>query len=332
MEAAELIALTEACKLADGSSVTIFTDSRLLRQDTQFRRPISVRKRVGVGLYWLATGAGYCTLANLFGIAKSSVCAIVHEFCKAVRQVLMPEFIKLPEGDALQKVLQGFQMRCGFPQCAGAIDGSHIPIIAPEENHVDYFNRKGWHSVILQGVVDHEFCFTNIYTGWPGSVHDARVLRNSCVFALAERGELFPPDTVEINGVQVPIMLLGDPAYPMRSWLIKGYTDTGNLTVQQRYFNKRHSRARVTVECAFGRLKGRWRCLGKRLDVDISTVPTIISACCTLHNVCEKHGEAYEEPGQAILQDNRIADGEAQDAAEPTRVREALAEFFYSQH
>ncbi|XP_077091696.1 uncharacterized protein LOC143744162 [Siphateles boraxobius] len=180
-------------------------------------------------------------MGNLFGIARSSVCAIVHEFCKAVRQVLMPEFIQLPEGDALREVVQGFQMRCGFPQCAGAIDGSHIPIIAPEENHVDYFNRKGWHSVLLQGVVDHQFCFTNIYTGWPGSVHDARVLRNSCVFAMAERGELFPPDTVEINGVQVPIMLLGDPAYPMWSWLIKGYADTGNLTEQQRYFNERHA-------------------------------------------------------------------------------------------
>ena len=33
-------------------------------------------EEVGVGLYWVATGAGYRTLANLFGIAKSSVCAV----------------------------------------------------------------------------------------------------------------------------------------------------------------------------------------------------------------------------------------------------------------
>jgi hypothetical protein len=100
----------------------------------------------------LAGNGGHVWHCNL-----SSVCAIVHEFCKAVRQVLMPEFIQLPEGDALREVVRGFQIRCGFPQCAGAIDGSHIPIIAPEENHVDYFNRKGWHSVLLQGVVDHQF-------------------------------------------------------------------------------------------------------------------------------------------------------------------------------
>lgn len=88
----------------------------------------------------------------------------------------------------------------------------------------------------------------------------------------------------------------------------------------------------MTVECGFGQLKGRWRCLGKRLDVDISTIPTIISACCTLHTpqrVCEKHGEAYEEPGPAAPQDERGAGG-AQDVVQPTRIREALTQLFYS--
>ena len=33
--------------------------------------------------------------------------------------------------------------RWGLPQCIGAIDGSHIPIIAPREYHCAYFNRKG---------------------------------------------------------------------------------------------------------------------------------------------------------------------------------------------
>ncbi|XP_049424858.1 uncharacterized protein LOC125884104 [Epinephelus fuscoguttatus] len=178
--------------------------SRLSRRDMSFRRSISLRMWL-----WLATGTGYRTLANLFGIAKSSVCSIVHDFCKAVHHVLMPDYIKLPQGDDLQEMLQGFRQS-----------------------------------------------FTNIYTGWPGSVHDARVLKNSRIYTMAERGELFPADTEEINGVQVPIMLLGDPAYPLRTWLLKGYTDSGALTDQQRYFNEQHSRARMTVECAFGRLKG----------------------------------------------------------------------------
>ncbi|XP_067234036.1 uncharacterized protein [Chanodichthys erythropterus] len=305
---------------------------RLSHEDTTFRQAISVQKRVEVGLWWLATGAGYRTLAHLFGISDASVCLIVREFSHAVRDEMMREYIKLPESEELQTILLGFKNRWGFPQCAGAIDGSHIPIIAPPENHSDYFNRKGWHSVILQAVVDHKYCLSNINIGWPGSVHDSRVLRNSILYEKAVRGVLFPKTTEEIQGTQVPIMLLGDPAYPLRSWLMKGYPETGNLTEDQRHFNKRLSGARMTVECAFGRLKGRWRCLAKRLDVDISLVPTIISTCCTLHNICEKHNEAYSEdssaagppdvPAEAVDPLSSAAD------TQPLRICEALTQYF----
>uniref|UniRef100_A0A8C7YMI5 DDE Tnp4 domain-containing protein n=1 Tax=Oryzias sinensis TaxID=183150 RepID=A0A8C7YMI5_9TELE len=237
-------------------------------EDTTFRQPISVQKCVGVGLWWLASGAGYRTLAHLFGISAASVCLIVREFCHALRNEMMREYIKLPE------------------------DGSHIPVIAPLENPADNFNRKGWHSVILQAVT-----------------------------------------TEEIQGTQVPIMLLGDPAYPLRSWLMKGYPETGNLTEHQRHFNKRLSGATMTVECAFGRLKGR-RCLSKRLDVDISLVPTVISGCCTLHNICEKHNAAYsEDPSAAGPPDVPPGDVDPLGIADiqPVRIREALTQYFAQQ-
>ena len=34
--------------------------------------------------------------------------------------------------------------------CAGAINGPHIPILAPEENQLVYVNRKGYHSIIME--------------------------------------------------------------------------------------------------------------------------------------------------------------------------------------
>lgn len=51
----------------------------------------------------------------------------------------------------------------------------------------------------------------------------------------------------------------------------------------------------MAVEIAFGRLKGRWRILLKRLDMKTRNVPLAVGACCTLHNICEIHGEAFDD-------------------------------------
>ena len=76
-----------------------------------------------------------------------------------------------------------------------------------------------------------------------GSVHDARVLTNSKLFQEAEDGTLLPNTTKSINGIDVPLLSLGDPPYPMLPWLMKPYTDNGWLTVKQLRFNYRLNRA-----------------------------------------------------------------------------------------
>ena len=77
--------------------------------------------------------------------------------------------------------------------------------------------------------------------GWPGSVHDARVFANSKLFKKGEDGTLFPDINLEISGVQVPVVLLGDPAYPpFTLGLMKTYSDDVYLQL---------SSARMTVVC-----------------------------------------------------------------------------------
>ena len=135
------------------------------------RKAIPLEQRVAIALWRLATNEDYRTIAHLFGVSRSSVCVIVREVCQAIVSLLSPVYIQVPKGDKLKAIVDGFKTKWGFPQCVGAIDGSHIPIVLPLHYPADYHNRKGWHSIILQAVVDHECRFWNVNVGWPGRVY-----------------------------------------------------------------------------------------------------------------------------------------------------------------
>ena len=133
----------------------------------------------------------------------------------------------------------GWSCFAGFPQVVGAIDGTHIPILKPQESPSDYYNRKGFYSVIMQAVVSSRGYFFDVNIGWPGKVHDTRVLVNSSFYCKANRGQLLPDSKRTLNGVDIPLLILGDPAYPLLPWLMKAYPESGALTPQQRHFNYR---------------------------------------------------------------------------------------------
>ncbi len=290
-----------------------------------------VEKRVAVGLWRLATGADYRSLQELFGIGRSTACNIFQEFVTAVVVVLKQRFLRHPTDQEFQDIARGFRDTWGMPQCVGAIDGTHIPIIAPSEHRNSYYNRKGWYSMICQAVCDHRGRFWDIYVGWPGRCHDARVFANS---PLLQSDTCRVPNVTEpFANVQVPMFIAGDPAYPLLTWLMKAYPENAGTPEEQRYFNYRLSRARMVIECAFGRLKGRWRLLMKRMDNDLSLVPTIVLAACVLHNMCETLGDDVEDGLPAVVQQpvqhhpqNARADQRRQDRR-AREIRDALCTY-----
>ena len=54
--------------------------------------------------------------------------------CQVIAEKLLKKYVNIPTGDALKEVVTGFENYWGFPQAAGAIDGSHIHIIKPQES------------------------------------------------------------------------------------------------------------------------------------------------------------------------------------------------------
>ncbi|XP_062977724.1 L-amino-acid oxidase-like [Elgaria multicarinata webbii] len=194
-------------------------------------------------------------------------------------------FLQQLEEDTNFLVMDGFAV-LGFHGSCGACDGTHIEIVSLIRQGNDFTNRKNFYSMILQGDTDHTGCFTHIKVGWSGRNHDAHVFCNSSLFEAMDAGVFCPSiDVWRIGDVEVPPFIVAVRAYPLRKWLMKPYG--GNLDPQQAHFNYCLSRARNVVERAFGRLKSRWRCLSGQLEVAEENVPSVITACTILHNICE---------------------------------------------
>ncbi|KAH8029956.1 hypothetical protein HPB51_006162 [Rhipicephalus microplus] len=125
--------------------------------------------------------------------------------------------------------------------------------------------------------------FTDVFVGFPGRPHDARVLEESFLFEEAAS---------RFDGRY----LLGDAAYPLLPWLLAPYRHvTSSWQPWNSKFNHVHSKQRVVIEIAFGLLKGRFRRLDK---IDVNSIPQaveIVMAACVLHNLARRHGNVFED-------------------------------------
>ena len=87
----------------------------------------------------------------------------------------------------------------------------------------------------------------------------------------------------------------------------------------------------MVVENAFGRLKGRWRCLLKCLDFKLDNVANVVAACVVLHNMCEIYGDPYLQEWTA----EEHHDSSAPELTSPigtdaSRVRDAIMQHLHS--
>ena len=151
----------------------------LLRQDTSMRLVIPVQVKVAVSISRLATGNPMQCIADLYRIGLSSSQLVVSQFCNAIKK-LLTKFISWPS-HIMERYAQEFEDLHHMPYVVGAVDGSHIPIIAHRLHAPDYYNRKRFHSVLLQGVVSAKCLFWDFDIGWAGrcTMRTSRLWRQS---------------------------------------------------------------------------------------------------------------------------------------------------------
>ena len=169
----------------------------ITRRNTPMPQAISARRGLAIVLYYLSSTAEYLTIANLFGVSISFVCSCIKEVSTVIVQKMKTKFIIIPKGEEVNEIMRIYKDKWQFPMCAGAIDGTHIPIIAPVVDHADYVNRKGCHSIVMQAVVYSKYLFRDVVVGWPGSVHDARIFSNLGLYKKGNEDNLFSSDVSE---------------------------------------------------------------------------------------------------------------------------------------
>ena len=149
-----------------------------------------------------------------WGPSQQTISRIIKETVYALSDVhVLRRFIQFPRTQQETNVKQReFRQIAGLSGVIGAIDGTHIKILAPKEFEAEYVNRKKQHSINVQVVLDSHYKFLDIVARWPGSVHDARILRESELFSFFERG-----------CVPAGCHLLGDSGYPSQRWLLTSY-------------------------------------------------------------------------------------------------------------
>lgn len=131
----------------------IETDLRRKTNRSHVLRPID---QVLIALRFYASGNFVQVIGDTVGVDKSTVSRAVHD----VSQLLSAKqnmFIKWPTTAAvINENKNGFYRRRRFPGIIGCVDGTQIRIIAPSNNESDFVNRKGFHSINVQGVCDHK--------------------------------------------------------------------------------------------------------------------------------------------------------------------------------
>lgn len=121
------------------------------------QKQATVEEKVAVCLYKLKSCSEYQVTGNVFGFGKATVHKFFHETVRAIIKNLTHLHIKMPKLVEAEKISNEFCKITGIHQIMGAIDCTHIPITAPLEGTRDYLNRKGWTSIVLQAVVDHDY-------------------------------------------------------------------------------------------------------------------------------------------------------------------------------
>ena len=156
----------------------------ITKKTTFMRKPISAEEKLAVTLRFLATGETSSSLMYQYRIHRTTISKYIPEVCNAIYDALSPEYMRVPSSEnEWLEIMKRTNDRWQFPNSYATADGKHVGIICPKHAGSEYYNYKGFHSVVLLAFVDYDYKFLiaeAAEASW--RISDGGVYRNSSFF------------------------------------------------------------------------------------------------------------------------------------------------------
>ena len=224
---------------------------------TNFSNPLEVGWKLAVTLRHLSTGESYTSLQYYWRVGRTTICKFVPQVCKTIFKELQQEYLMCSTNpEVWKKIEERFRNRWNVPQTVGTLNGKHIAVKKPKKSGSEYFNYKGYFSMVLLALVDADYKLLWANMRASGSSSDAQIFTCSKLKRRIENGTLGLPPPEPLGP--------GGPIYTTSCWgtttlpLCLGWSSfTRQLTKEDIIANYRISKGMRVVENSFGILVNR---------------------------------------------------------------------------
>ena len=114
---------------------------KITKKDTMMREALTAEERLVITCRYLSAGMSQQTLCYNFRVGR------------ALHDAMSPTYLRTPSTEKeWRHVANDFEKLWDLPHCIGAIDGNHIGIDCPKNSAFNYYNYKGFFSMIILAV------------------------------------------------------------------------------------------------------------------------------------------------------------------------------------
>lgn len=238
-------------------------------------------------------GRGYCFdgVEELCFISAEVLRTFFHKFCACFAAKYFSVYCSPPDTVEEIKHTTDVYARMGLPGCIGSTDCVHIRWErCPAGGRTGHKGKEGYPTLSYEVTVDHSKRIMAATQGHPGARNDKTIVKFDGFVTALHDGTLYNDvvyDLLDKDGVprqQKGLYLIVDGGY--HKWRCMQCPMKHTSKIKEALWSKWVESVRKDVECCFGILKGRFRCLKLPIYYQSKDViDNIFFTCCILHNI-----------------------------------------------